>query len=44
VAVAIEETIDKLIEQLAHAGEREAARIRTRIKELESLKKGNTTT
>jgi hypothetical protein len=44
VAVAIDETIAKLAEQLAYANEREAARILTRIKELEALKKEHAST
>jgi hypothetical protein len=39
VTVAIDETIAQLAERLATANAREAARIRTRIAELESLKK-----
>ena len=42
--MAIEETIRKLIEQLEGANAREAARIHTRIKELESLKGEHDTT
>lgn len=37
--MAIEETIQQLTSQLATANAREAARIRTRIKELESMRK-----
>jgi hypothetical protein len=44
VAVAIDEQIEKLTERLVHAKAREAARIHTRIKELEALKKEHTTT
>ena len=40
----IANTIDELIGQLADADSREAARIRSRIAELENLKKDNATT
>ena len=42
--MAIEETIDKLTSKLAEANDREAARIRTRIQELEALKRKRDTT
>jgi hypothetical protein len=42
--VTYEETIAKLIEQLANAGTREAARIRSRIREIKSLQKEHDTT
>ena len=38
---AIEETIEKLTVQLADASTREAARIRTRIRELKALQRSN---
>lgn len=40
--MAIEETIQQLTERLVSANAREAARIRTRIQELESMKKRGT--
>ena len=44
MTVSIDETISKLIERLEGADAHEAARIHTRIRELESLKKEHDTT
>lgn len=43
VAVTVAETIQQLTEKLVTANAREAARIRTRIQELESLRKSHVT-